>query len=123
MRKKGYGCMAPFENYYKIMVIIITYMNIEEFNLKIHYLQFYVLHFKYKKVSHDVVLGMIDHFSNSSQKMKVLKMISWMSIGFAQRVETMQSIHGFGYKIVAWFLTNVEMIVVLMILFGYGCKF
>ncbi len=76
MRKKGYGYMAPFENYDKIMVFIITYMNIEEFNLKIHYLQFYVLHFKYKKVSHDVVHGMIDHFSISSQKMKILKMIS-----------------------------------------------
>jgi hypothetical protein len=58
-------------------------------------LAIYVLHFKYKKVSHDVVHGMIDHFSNSSQKMKILKIISWMSIDFAQREETMQSIHGF----------------------------
>jgi thermostable 8-oxoguanine DNA glycosylase len=73
-------------------------------------------------MSHDVVHAMIDHFSNSSQKMKILKMISQMSIGFAQREDSMQSIHGFGYKIVAQFLTNVEM-VVLMILFGYGCKF
>jgi hypothetical protein len=55
------------------------------------------LDFKYKKVSHDVVHGTIDHFSNSSQKMKVLKMISQMSIGFAQREETMQSICGFGF--------------------------
>jgi hypothetical protein len=38
-------------------------------------------------VSHDVVHGMIDHFSNSSQKMKILKMISWMSVGIAQREE------------------------------------
>jgi hypothetical protein len=51
-------------------------------------------------VSHDVVQGVIDHFSNSSQKMTIL-MISRMSIGFAQREDTMQSIHGFGYKIVA----------------------
>jgi hypothetical protein len=35
-----YSYMASFENYDKIMVIIITYMNIEEFNLKIHSLQF-----------------------------------------------------------------------------------
>lgn len=35
-----YSYMAPFENYEEIMVIMITYMNIEEFGLKIHYLQF-----------------------------------------------------------------------------------
>jgi hypothetical protein len=48
MRKKGYCYMAPFENYDKIMVVIIAYMNIEEFNLKIRYLQFmfYILNIR-----------------------------------------------------------------------------